>query len=517
MLIRLFNKIINIKIFSLIISFFLIGIGFVSFASAASIFDITYPIEELGGCASQQECKTYCDDLSNKDSCLAFAEKNGFISKEKVEQAKKMPASGPGGCKSADECRAFATNREKKGACLAFAEKYGLKAQTPRGEEVSARAKLIKEQGGLGNCQSQKECRVYCENPSNQRECLDFAEKNNLIDKKEIKAARKVLEQGGPGGCKTEKECKAFCDQPENQEVCLAFAEEHDLIGKDEAARARQMAGRPGPGGCVGATCKEYCDGPDHFEECIKFAEENNLMPKEELEKAKRLGNKPGPGGCRGRQQCDAFCGRLENQDACFQFAVENNLIPPEEIERAKKMKSVMEQGGPGGCKNERECRAYCENPENFETCGEFARKNNLMGEQEIKMMERGREMAKKAREAGGPGGCKGDNECRDYCGNPEHVEECLAFAVEQGGVNLDEAKGMLEKFARAGMEDEREHFRSMEGFPPPRMEGEARPSQGMMPPQFQQQFEQRFQKFEQFRELEGQFRKPPEMMKNFQ
>jgi len=43
------------------------------------------------------------------------------------------------------------------------------------------------------------------------------------------------------------------------------------------------------------------------------------------------------------------------------------------------------------------------------------------------------------------------------------------------------------------------------------------RPSQGMMPPQFQQQFEQRFQKFEQFRELEGQFRKSPEMMENFQ
>src|SRR3989344_7235130 len=60
-----------------------IFLGFSAFASAASIFDITYPIDELGGCASQQECKTYCDDLANKDSCLAFAEKNGFISKEK--------------------------------------------------------------------------------------------------------------------------------------------------------------------------------------------------------------------------------------------------------------------------------------------------------------------------------------------------------------------------------------------------------------------------------------------------
>ena len=501
-----------------------IFLGFSVFASAASIFDITYPIEELGGCASQQECKTYCDDLSNKDSCLAFAEKNGFISKEKVDQAKKMPAFGPGGCKSADECRTYCDDQDNEDECLGFAEKYGLKAQVPRGEEVSARAKLIKEQGGPGNCQSRKECRAYCDNPSNQNECLEFAEKNNLMDKKEIKAAKKVLAEGGPGGCKTEKECKAFCDKPDNLEACLAFAEEHDLIDKDEASRARQMAGKPGPGGCVGAVCKEYCDGPDHFEECIKFAEENNLMPKEELEKAKRLGNKPGPGGCRGRQQCDAFCGKPENQEICFQFAVENNLILPEGIERAKKMKSAMEQGGPGGCKNERECRAYCENPDSFEICGEFAKKNGLMGEEEMKMMDRGREMAKKAREVGGPGGCKGDTECRAYCGKSENVEECLAFAVEQGGVNLDEAKGMLEKFARAGMEGPREHFRPMEGRPQQAglsdQAGEMRPPQGMMPPmppQFQQQFEQRFQKFEQFRELEGQFRKPPEMMENFQ
>src|SRR3990167_6938936 len=135
------------KIYFIIVSLFLVILGFSVFASAASIFDITYPIEELGGGASQQECKTYCDDLANKDFCLAFAEKNGFISKEKVEQAKKLPASGPGGCKSADECRAYCDNPDNEDACLAFAEKYGLKAQTPRGEEVSARAKLIKEIG----------------------------------------------------------------------------------------------------------------------------------------------------------------------------------------------------------------------------------------------------------------------------------------------------------------------------------------------------------------------------------
>ncbi|MEK7097908.1 MAG: hypothetical protein AAB906_03610, partial [Patescibacteria group bacterium] len=270
---------------------FVIGgffLSLASFSTAASIFDITYPIPELGGCENQQSCKTYCDDLINQ------------------------------------------------GSCLAFAEKYDMKIQGVRGQDVSARARLIKEQGGPGNCQSQKECYAYCENPAHQGECIAFAEKHNLIDKKEIKIAKQIIERGGPGGCETEKECRIFCDQPENIEVCLAFAEE------------------------------------------------NELMPKEEIARAKLLGNKPGPGDCRGRQ-CEDFCRKPENQETCFQFAVENNLISQEEIDRIKKMKNILEQGGPGGCQGPDECRAYCENLEHSDECIEFAKKNNLIGEKEIK------------------------------------------------------------------------------------------------------------------------------------
>ncbi len=41
----------------------------------AVLSDITYPIAELGNCASQQECKAYCDISSNFSSCIAFAQK----------------------------------------------------------------------------------------------------------------------------------------------------------------------------------------------------------------------------------------------------------------------------------------------------------------------------------------------------------------------------------------------------------------------------------------------------------
>lgn len=354
-------------------SFYLFGVigvffGLALFARAASIFDITYPIAELGGCASQAECKVYCDDSTHIDACIAFAEKNGFVAKEKVEQVKKMPKIGPGGCNGANECR-------------------------------------------------------------------------------------------------------AYCDKPENVEVCLDFAEKQGMMSKEEVAKARNIAGKTGPGGCAGVACRDYCDKP-------------------------------------------------ENQEVCFQFAVENNLIPSQELQRVKKIKKAVEQGGPGGCKGEKECRAFCESSDHFEECGAFGQKNGLIDEEEVKMMERGRELNKQVMETGGPGGCKSGEECHAYCEKPDHVEECLAFAVEHGGVDVNEAKDMLEKFARSSAEDMRPmgepSSRAMmppeRGFaPPPPFEGNDFKDEDS-----QKQFEERFKKFEHFRELEGQFRKPPEMMQNF-
>ena len=61
--------------------------GLVSFAAAASIFDITYPIAELGGCADQAACKAYCNDSAHITECVAFAEAHGLMKKEEAEYA----------------------------------------------------------------------------------------------------------------------------------------------------------------------------------------------------------------------------------------------------------------------------------------------------------------------------------------------------------------------------------------------------------------------------------------------
>ena len=246
---------------------------------AVSPFDIVFPIAELGNCSDKNECKTYCDDLSHKDECIAFARKHNLISDEDAVKAAKIPKIGPGGCTSESECRAYCADETHSDECAVFAKQHGI-GDPNKGEIVRERAKLIKELGGPGQCQTDGECRAYCDNPAHADECLAFAEKHNLINKKEIKAARKVMKEGGPGGCRSKEVCEEYCENPDNVNECLKFAEEHELIDPKEAEMIKK-APAIGPGGCRGKECKAFCDNPEHAEECLAFAEQNNLMPKE--------------------------------------------------------------------------------------------------------------------------------------------------------------------------------------------------------------------------------------------
>jgi len=94
---------------------------------AANPFDIEYPIDSLGGCGSQQECKTYCDDPVNEDSCIAFAEEKDLIPKEKIERIKEKRQefkenfeTGPGGCSSPRECDNFCRVEENLETCTFY-------------------------------------------------------------------------------------------------------------------------------------------------------------------------------------------------------------------------------------------------------------------------------------------------------------------------------------------------------------------------------------------------------------
>lgn len=466
--------------------FVAISLGvFVGFSTGASSpFDITFPIPELDNCADRDACKTFCDDLAHKDACFAFAKKHGLVDANAEERIKNLPPTGPGGCNSEESCKTYCDDADHQEECIAFAEEHGLMTH----DEAARNRKLAT---GPGGCQGEKECKEYCEEPLHQDECFEFAVQNGFIDKKEAGEFKKQREQfkklqdESPGGCKNEQECRVYCEDSAHTDECVKFAEEHGFMSREEAARIRKVGIAGGPGGCKGEKeCHAYCEDPVHQIECIDFAEQNGFMSKEEAARARKFIGKTGPGGCRG-EECRNYCNDPAHQEECLSHAEREGLLPRDEIERIRKFTRAAEDGGPGGCTGN-QCRDYCMDPAHQDECFEFAKKNGLMRPDEEKEFERGKKIQEKVRESGGPGGCRDDEACRIYCTDSAHTEECVAYAVAHGGMTEAQAREMLRHFLE-------QKFQGQEQFHP---SGD-----------FQQFQEGSAQRFEEFRQLEENFR----------
>ena len=203
-----------------------------------------------------------------------------------------------------------------------------------------------------------------------------------------------------------------------------------------------------GPGDCTNKEeCREYCDKDGHEEECLNFALEKGYMTQREVDKALKYLNQTGPGGCRG-EECRTYCEDKSHREECLNFAEEHGFISQEEVARMRKFQAIEAEGGPGGCKGD-ECRVYCEEESHRDECFAFARENGLLQEEEIEDYETGLKIREKIKESGGPGGCTSENECRQYCSDISHVEECVEFGAAQTGKSPDEVRQMLEEFER--------------------------------------------------------------------
>ncbi|MDP2704063.1 MAG: hypothetical protein Q8P01_02465 [bacterium] len=344
------------------ISFLVLAVGvFVSmlvFAQAQGLEGITYPVAELGNCANERACKTYCDDSAHLGECLDFAEEQGLMDDDELEQARKFEAaggSGPGGCTGKDSCEAYCNNITHMDECLAFAEENDF---MPPEELEEARKVQAALKGGAtlpGGCKTKDECESYCQNPERperMEECITFAEAAGFIPPEELGEARKVLQavKRGvkPPPCAGKRQCDDYCNQPENFEGCLAFAEAAGLIPPEELAQAKQalIAIRKGvaPPKCRGQEeCDTYCAEPEHTEECMNFAIAAGFMSEEDAEMMRKTGGK-GPGNCRGREECEAFCEDPVNQESCFMFAKEHGLISEEDLEQMEDGKEQMRE-----------------------------------------------------------------------------------------------------------------------------------------------------------------------------
>ncbi len=250
----------------------------------------------------------------------------------------------------------------------------------------------------LGNCQSEAECRSYCDNVDHAKECLAFAKKYNLISEQESKeAADKFLNiKNGPGGCNSWSSCENYCNTIDHLDQCIAFAEETGYYSGDELAEARKFqglvkSGAQFPGGCKDRnTCEIYCSDSSHMEECLNFAEKSGFMPQEEIDEARKfmvlMRQGESPGGCTSKEQCENYCSEDNHIEECIAFAEKAGVMTAEEAEMVRKVGGK----GPGGCHSKTQCEAYCE--ENSEECFNFAKEHGLMSEADLERMSKGME-----------------------------------------------------------------------------------------------------------------------------
>jgi len=359
---------------------------------AASVFDIQYPITELGNCGTQQECKTFCDSPDNETVCLTWAQNNGLAPKPVQRSGQQIQNQNREPIQGSDQNQNSNTSGKM--------------------ERQQSKEEAFKD--APGGCKSNGECDKYCRVEEHLSECLSYSVKNGYTTQTEADKIIAQSKKGGPGGCKNQEQCNTFCRQPANARVCMQFAVDEGKITQDEAeimiAQMEKGAmkgkkpmevkgpGEPklqkekaleilkiktGPGGCANEdTCRTYCDNADHRQECMAFAKENKLMSEQDLQKMEKL-NQGGPGGCKGPEECDAFCSKEENRDMCFNFSKENGLISDEEVQMMEKQMSIVKklekQGGPGGCKSQEECQKFCSDQNNLETCMNFSQQQGMI------------------------------------------------------------------------------------------------------------------------------------------
>ncbi|MEK7629739.1 MAG: hypothetical protein AAB394_04495 [Patescibacteria group bacterium] len=306
----------------------------------------------------------------------------------------------------------------------------------------------------LGSCKNEVECKSFCDNKDNITLCVNFAEKNGIMSKDDATQARKFAKMGdGPGGCKSQGECESYCNDVAHLDQCLDFASKNGLIDSKDLGEAKKVAevlkaGGKLPGGCKNKSeCESFCNDLDNAEECFNFASAAGFIPKEELADAKKAmeamkaGAKP-PGGCKNKKECASYCSDSANIEECLGFAEKAGFIPKEEIEQARKIIPLMKAGKmPGGCKGKDECQNYCQDSTHADECANFAIEAGFMKPEEAEMF--------KKTGGKGPGGCKGKNECESFCNDPANQEQCFKFASEKGLIPEAQVKEMKEGMAQ--------------------------------------------------------------------
>lgn len=200
-------------------------------------------------------------------------------------------------------------------------------------------------------------------------------------------------------------------------------------------------------GNCKSETeCRSYCeqrDNPDIIRACLTFAKKYSLLPRDVIAKGEKFADVAaggGPGGCKDEKTCVAYCENIAHIQECVSFAERHNLLPKSELAEAKNIASALKAGAklPGNCTGKENCLSYCENPAHIDECLAFAEKAGFISPEEL---AEARKVAPFLKRGETPGGCKSKAECEAYCGYPNHVDECISFAQKLGLMSAREAE----------------------------------------------------------------------------
>lgn len=202
--------------------------------------------------------------------------------------------------------------------------------------------------------------------------------------------------------------------------------------------------------------CDTYCEDVDHTRVCLDFADEHNLLSDEEIAEGRKyleILEKGGPGSCRDEASCSAYCENINNLPECVDFIEKYGDLSDEELLKLKQIAAAIRRGikPPGGCKDEESCLAYCEADKHWSECVDFAEAAGFISGAEAAEARKFMPLILAGRT---PGRCQNKKDCLEYCDRPENTVVCLEFALEQDLIENPEERAEAEKvfpFLQAG------------------------------------------------------------------
>jgi len=152
-------------------------------------------------------------------------------------------------------------------------------------------------------------------------------------------------------------------------------------------------------------------------------------------------------GNCVDESACKAYCDKADHTNACLDYAKNNNLMSSEEVRVAEKF--LAADGMPGGCTTKESCDEYCNNISHIDECVAFAEKNGLLSPKELEESKKVQSAIKRGVKAPQ---CGNKKSCDTYCEDSSHMEECVNFAIEAGfvqGKEKEDAQKMVQAVKR--------------------------------------------------------------------